>query len=95
VTPGSRASLIREKLERELDAVHVAVEDLSHRHTGHEGARSGAGHFEVVVVSPRFEGLGRVAAQRLVYAALAELMGPEIHALSMRAMTPGQWQETL
>ena len=45
------------------------------------------------MVSHRFEGRNPVERQRLVYAALAEEMGREIHALSMQALTPSQWQE--
>lgn len=87
-----RRERIRTKLCERLAAEHVDVVDESHKHRGHAGARSGAGHFRVTVVSARFEGLGRVAAQRLVYDALAEEMGPEIHALSIRALTPERWR---
>jgi BolA protein len=87
-----RVERIRERLERELAAEHVAVEDESHRHAGHEGARSGGGHFRATIVSPRFAGLSRVAAQRLVYAALGELMAGEIHAIAMATYTPEEWR---
>jgi BolA protein len=85
--PAANAERIRriERLLRErLDAVRVEVVDESHLHAGHEGARGGAGHFRAHVVSPRFAGLSRVESQRLVYQALAEMMGPDIHALSLR-----------
>ena len=42
-----------------------------------------------------FEGKSLVERQRLVYGALAEMMGPEIHALAMQTLTPDQWQEQL
>ncbi len=58
---------------------------------GHLGAQGGGGHFRVTVVSARFEGFSRVAAQRLVYQALGELMATDIHALEMRTFTPEQW----
>ena len=48
-----------------------------------------------MVVSARFEGKGAVERQRLVYAVLAEEMGTEIHALSMRTLTPEQWREQM
>ena len=48
----------------------------------------------MVVVSARFEGLSRVAAQRLVYQALGELMTTDIHALEMRTLTPEQWSQS-
>lgn len=87
-----RRARIEETLRRELAADPVVVVDESHLHAGHAGAREGAGHFRALVVSARFEGKGPVERQRLVYAALAEEMGREIHALSMRTLTPAQWQ---
>jgi len=47
-------------------------------------------HFEALVVSKEFEGRGRVQRHQLVYAALGERMREEIHALSMRTLTPGE-----
>jgi len=49
-------------------------------------------HFEALVVSKAFEGRGRVQRHQLVYAALGERMREEIHALSMRTLTPGEWR---
>jgi BolA protein len=88
----TRAERIAERLERELAAEHVAVEDESHKHAGHAGARSGGGHFRATIVSARFAGLSRIAAQRLVYAALGELMTGEIHAIAMSTYTPEEWR---
>jgi BolA protein len=87
-----RRTRIEQALRERLNAVHVEVVDESHLHAGHAGAASGAGHFRVTVVSPRFEGLSRVAAQRLVYGAIGELMGPEIHAFAMATFTPAAWE---
>jgi BolA family transcriptional regulator, general stress-responsive regulator len=88
----TRAERIAERLERELAAEHVAVEDESHEHAGHAGAKSGGGHFRATIVSARFAGLSRIAAQRLVYAALGELMAGEIHAIAMTTYTPEEWR---
>lgn len=88
----TRAERIRDAIRLGLDASQVVVIDHSAEHAGHPGAATGAGHFEVTVVSDRFEGLSRVSAQRLVYQAVAELMATEIHALSMHTFTPAQWQ---
>ena len=87
-----RVRAIEDALERELEATRIAIVDHSAHHAGHLGAREGGGHFELLVVSGRFEGLGRLARQRLVYEALGELMRTEIHALSMRTLTPDEWQ---
>jgi BolA protein len=88
-----RPRLIEEALRRELEASHVEVVDESAAHAGHLGAQGGGGHFQVLVVSPRFEGISRVAAQRLVYGALGGLMATDIHAVEMRTLTPGQWDQ--
>jgi BolA protein len=88
-----RRSQIESRLREALEAEHVTVVDESHLHAGHAGAREGGGHFRALVVSSRFEGKNAVARQRMVYAALAEEMGREIHALSMQTLTPTQWQD--
>lgn len=88
----TRVRAIQDALERELEATFVAITDHSARHAGHPGAEQGGGHFELLVVSARFEGLGRLARQRLVYEALGALMRTEIHALIMRTLTPDEWQ---
>jgi len=47
-------------------------------------------HFNALIVSPAFEGKSRVARHQLVYAALGERMREEVHALSMRTLTPSE-----
>lgn len=49
-------------------------------------------HFEAVVVSKAFEGRNRVQRHQLVYSALGDRMRQEIHALSMRTLTPQEWE---
>lgn len=82
-TQAERALRIESLLRDRLDATDVVVVDESHLHRGHAGAQGGAGHFRVTVASPRFAGLSLVAAQRLVYQAVAEMMDAEIHALAI------------
>ena len=48
-------------------------------------------HFEALVVSPAFAGLARVRRHQLVYAALGDRMREEIHALSMKTLSPEEW----
>ena len=79
------------KLRNRLDATHVEVIDESHLHAGHVGARDGGRHFRAVIVSEKFAGLNRVRSQQLVYQAVEEWMGKEIHALSMQTFTPETW----
>lgn len=92
VVTEERKLRIEELLRQELGSVYVHIEDHSERHAGHEGARSGAGHYHIVVAAERFRCLNRLAAQRLVYGALAPMMDSDIHALSMRTLTPEQWE---
>ena len=91
-SPVPRRARIESLLRERLSARHVEVIDESHLHAGHAGAKGGAGHFRALVVSPSFEGKSLVERQRLVYDALAEMMGPEIHALVMQTLTPDQWK---
>jgi BolA family transcriptional regulator, general stress-responsive regulator len=71
----------------------LEVQDDSHLHAGHAGAKEGR-HFSVRVVSERFTGLSRVARHRLVYDALkAQIeggVGGNIHALAIDARTPSE-----
>ena len=92
--PATRPAAIKRALIDDLEAQHVEIIDDSQRHADHLAAQEGGGHFRVLVVSPRFEGLTRIEAQRLVYQALAHLMTGDIHALQMKTLTPGQWQSS-
>ena len=87
----SVADRIDAKLTAALVPSEIEVRDESHLHAGHAGAPDGGeSHFRVRVVSDRFEGLSRVARQRLVNEALRdELEGP-VHALAMATLTPAE-----
>jgi acid stress-induced BolA-like protein IbaG/YrbA len=50
-------------------------------------------HFEALVVASEFEGMRPIARHQLVYKCLGALVGNEIHALSIKALTPEEWQE--
>lgn len=80
---------IETRLRAALEPLSIAVQDDSHQHAGHAGAREG-GHYSVSLVSARFTGLGRVARHRLVYHSLAELMLRGIHALAIDARAPDE-----
>jgi len=67
----------------------LEVEDDSHLHAGHAGAREGR-HFTVRVTAARFNGLSRVARHRLIYDALQLLIPRGIHALAIEARAPGE-----
>lgn len=84
------AQIITARLTAALDPTHLLVTNDSHLHAGHLGDDgTGESHFSVEVVSPAFAGLSRVARQRLVNQALADLLRTRIHALAIRARAPG------
>ncbi|MCC6763211.1 MAG: BolA family transcriptional regulator [Deltaproteobacteria bacterium] len=82
---------LAEDLRIALAAEHVEVQDQSARHRGHAGALEG-GHYDAIVVSPRFAGLGTVERHRAVYAALGDLRERRVHALSLQTFTPEEWR---
>ena len=85
------ANELRRRLEAALQPERIGIEDQSAQHAGHAGARpQGETHFRVVVVSGAFAGRSRVERQRLVYAAAANLLRTDIHALSVVALAPGE-----
>lgn len=77
-------SVIEERIRKGIEGVeHLEVRDLT-------GTKD---HYEAVIVSPAFEGRSRVDQQRLVFAALGELMDGPIHALTFKTYTPTKWAE--
>ena len=83
------ADELRAALQAALAPEALEVQDDSHLHAGHAGAREGR-HFSVRIVAARFAGLSRVARHRLVYDALQGLAARGIHALAIDARAPGE-----
>jgi len=81
-----RTERIRELLEAALEPESLVVEDDSHLHVGHEGAKGGLGHFSVSIVSAKFSGMNMLARHRAVYSALGDMMQTDIHALAIDAV---------
>ncbi len=79
---------IEAALRSALQPTTLEVQDDSHLHAGHAGAKEGR-HFSVKLVSERFAGLTRVARHRLVYDSLKPLIDSGIHALAIDARAPG------
>ena len=73
------AESIKHNIEEKLTCELVQVDGDGH-------------HFEAIIVSAAFQGKSPVQRHQLVYAALGDRMREEIHALSMRTLTPDQWQ---
>lgn len=85
-----RVNQIRAELEACFEPLELLVKDQSHLHAGHEGARDGKGHFDIVLVAEEFEGLNRIQRHRMVYDALHQLMATDIHALRVKAIAPSE-----
>ncbi len=85
MSDGITKELVEARLRERLAPVALEVLDESHLHVGHGAPGS---HFRVNIVSARFSGLSRVAAQRLVFEALGEWIGGAIHACAVSARAP-------
>ena len=72
-----------------LVPIEIEIIDESHLHAGHAGARSGRGHYALRIRSTMFEGKNPIQRHRMVYEALGEMMQTDIHALSIKALAPG------
>jgi len=84
---------MRERLAAKLTAAfepsRLVVEDESHRHAGHAGARPGGEtHFNVQMVSAAFAGKSRVERHRMVHAVLDEELRDSVHALALKLEAP-------
>jgi BolA protein len=89
------AEAIHSRLCAALEPERLELVDESARHVGHAGARpEGESHFRLTIVAEAFAGKSRLERQRLVYAALSDLMQSEVHALSIRALTPAEARAT-
>jgi len=83
--------IIAARLTAALAPTQLQVINDSHHHAGHMGDDgSGESHFTVIVESAAFVGASRVARQRAVNHALADLLSTRIHALAIRARAPGE-----
>jgi BolA protein len=88
---GAISESIRDKLTAAFRPTRLEVEDDSARHRGHAGARDGGeSHFNVTIESAAFTGAAKVARQRMVYRALADELAGPVHALSVKAIAPGE-----
>ncbi|KAB2917433.1 MAG: BolA family transcriptional regulator [Dechloromonas sp.] len=84
----STVDLLQSRLAS-LNPLSLAIDDESHRHAGHAGARDG-GHYRVAIVAEVFSGRNTLARHRLVYDAAGDLMRERIHALSIHARAPDE-----
>ena len=90
MNPKERRSTIERMLKEAFQPETLGVDDESHLHEGHEGARDGRGHFRVLIIADAFDGVGMLERHRMVYRELGGLMQTDIHALSIDAWSPGE-----
>lgn len=87
-----RVETIRTRLTDALSPQQLDIQDDSRLHAGHAGAAGGAGHYSVRVVSEKFRDKNQIERHRMVYMAVTDMMPDEIHALSIKALTPEENQ---
>jgi BolA family transcriptional regulator, general stress-responsive regulator len=82
---------IAEKLGAAFAPQSLDVEDESHQHAGHSGARPGGEtHFRVHIVSEAFRGKSRVERHRMINQTLSAELAGGVHALAIHASAPGE-----
>ena len=79
---------IRASLEKSLEPLHVQLVNESHNHSVEPGSET---HWNLVVVSDAFEGKRLIHRHRAVYAALGDELRSGIHALTMKTLSPAEW----
>jgi BolA family transcriptional regulator, general stress-responsive regulator len=88
---GPVATEMLRRLRSALSPTNVELFDDSEQHRGHGGYNpEGESHFSLKIQSAAFAGKNRVERQRMIYAALGDLMEARVHALSIRASAPGE-----
>ena len=96
MTEGPVAREMRHKLVAAFDPIELSLEDDSARHAGHhhhggvDAHDGGESHFNLRIVSAAFAGMSRVERQRAVNACLKEALAGPVHALSIKALAPGE-----
>lgn len=85
----SRAERMTSQLQEVLTPVHLELTDESHQHSVPAGAES---HFNLLIVSPAFEGKRLVQRHQAVYRALADELESGLHALTLKTLSPAEWQ---
>mgnify|MGYP006238444879 FL=1 len=84
----SRIEKIRTALMQNFKPQKLEIFDESHLHTGHQGAKSGKGHYRVLISSELFRGVPQIKRHKMVFKALSDLLDTDIHAISIDASTP-------
>ena len=83
-----RIEKMRTLLEQAFEPASLEIQDQSHLHAGHAGARDGKGHFQINITADAFTGKPLIKRHRLVYEALDDMLETDIHALIIHASPP-------
>ena len=90
MNPKERLQEIRQRLQEAFEPEELGVEDESHLHEGHPGARDGRGHFRVLIIAEAFQDQNLLHRHRMVYKALGDMMRTDIHAVAIDAWSPDE-----
>ena len=83
---------IKTRLAQKMNLSHFEIKDFTGRHLNHK-LHEGGFHLEAVIVSKAFNEKNLIERHRMVYEAMGKLMKHEIHALSMKTLTPKEWEK--
>jgi len=83
---------IKTRLAQKMDLSHFEIKDFTGRHLNHK-LHEGGFHLEAIIVSKAFNKKNLIERHRMVYEAMGKLMKHEIHALSMKTLTPKEWEK--
>jgi BolA protein len=78
-----RHAKIEKILSDYFKPIKMELIDESHKHIGHEGAKTGLSHYKLIIESEKLNNLNAITQHRLIYQALGDLMQTDIHALSI------------
>jgi BolA family transcriptional regulator, general stress-responsive regulator len=91
-----RINLIKTRLEEALTPEYLDIIDDSHLHIGHRGAKeNGGGHYSIEIISDTFKDKAPLERHKMIYLALGDAMGKDIHALSINAKTIAEAQTSI
>ena len=82
---------IKMRLENDLDIQHIEIKDFTGRHLNHK-THEGGFHLEATIVSSDFIEMSLIERHRAVYDCMGNMMNNEIHSLSMKTLTPDEWE---
>ena len=91
----STVELIEQQLHISLKPNYLRVIDESDQHIGHPGAKSGGGHFRVIIYAKSLQGLSRINQHRQINQALQALFSAKIHALAIEVLDKSPHSDTL